>query len=116
MPTMTKVYISGPIMYARGEDRFGPIKNWLADQGIEALNPKDVEGCPDNSCTLLPHEAEKGMKHSWKCFMKYDILAMLTECDAILMMDGWEDSHGAKAELSTAVTCGLTVIFERDLS
>jgi len=110
-----KVYISGPIMYATGEDQFGPMKEWLAENGHEPLNPKDVEGCPDQTCLLLPHEIAKGMKHSWKCFMKYDILAMLTECDAILMLDGWEDSHGAKAELFTAVTCGLTVLYAKDL-
>lgn len=115
MPAITRVYISGPIMYANGPDRFGPVKERLAARGFATLNPKDVEGCPDNSCTLLPHEVAKDMKHSWKCFMKYDILAMLTECDAILMMDGWEDSHGAKAELFNAVTCGLHVMYEKDL-
>ena len=37
---------------------------------------------------------------------------MLLDCDAICMMDGWEESKGAKLELDVATSCGLTVYYE----
>ena len=109
------IYISGPITHHIGPDQFGPVAERLAELGYEVLNPKDVPACPDGSCTLLPHEKEKGWEHSWKCFLRYDLAAMLQNCDTILMLDGWEDSHGARLEMSTAAAVGMKILFLRDL-
>lgn len=110
-----KVYISGPITHHVGEDPFAPVKARLEERGYRTLNPKDVPACRDRSCARLPHEIEKGWEHSWACFLKHDLIAMLRECDTILMLDGWQDSHGARLELSTAAAVGFTVLFEKDL-
>ena len=42
-------------------------------------------------------------------------MKMLFECDAICMMDGWEQSKGCKLELDVASSCGLTVYYESDV-
>lgn len=34
--------------------------------------------------------------------------------DVIIMMKGWEDSEGARAEHLAAVSCGLRVIFDKE--
>lgn len=110
-----KVYISGPITHHVGEDPFPGMKKRLEELGYEALNPKDVPACPDKSCELLPHEIEKGFEHSWACYLRHDLAAMLSECGAILMLDGWQDSHGARLELSTAAAVKMQVLLESDL-
>lgn len=110
-----KVYISGPITYALGPDQFGPVKEHLDALGFDTLNPKDVPACADKSCTLLPHEIEKNFEHSWACYLKHDLAAMLNECGSIVMLDGWQDSHGARLEMSVASAVGMNILFARDL-
>lgn len=110
-----KIYISGPITYATGPDPFGPVKTRLEEMGYQTLNPKDVPACADRSCTRLPHEIEKGWEHSWACFLKHDILAMIRTCDTIIMLDGWQDSHGARLELHVASSLGFNVLFASSL-
>jgi len=109
------VYISGPITHHVGPDPFEGAAKRLAELGQTALNPKDIPACPDNSCVLLPHELEKNFEHSWACFLKYDIAAMLQRCDTILMLDGWQDSHGARLELTVASAVKMHVLFENDI-
>lgn len=36
-------------------------------------------------------------------------LEMLKKCDAVLMLDRWDKSLGAKAELEKAQTCGIPI-------
>lgn len=110
-----KVYISGPITYSADPDQFSRVEQALRTVGYDTLNPKKVPACPDKSCVRLPHEIEKGFEHSWSCFLKYDLIAMLSECDAIMLMDGWQDSHGARLEMTTAVAVGMQVLFANDV-
>lgn len=110
-----KIYISGPITHHEGADPFAPAVRRLEELGHETLNPKDVPACPDHSCTLLPYEIAKNFEHSWKCYIKYDLIAMLQHCDTILMLDGWQDSHGARQELQTAAAVGFRVLFVEDI-
>ncbi len=39
-------------------------------------------------------------------------LTVLEECDAIYMLDNWEDSHGAQEELKKAEELGLAIYYE----
>lgn len=104
-----KIYISGPIMYDTSEkDYFDTTRAIIEALGHEAVNPKNVEACEDGDCFKLPHEYDKDMKHSWSCFMRYDLIEML-QCDAIAMIPGWQDSHGARLEHQVAVATGLAV-------
>ena len=112
---MSTVYVSGPITHHTGPDPFEPISRTLSRLGFTVVNPKTIGACPDESCVKLPHEEEKGWNHSWACFLKHDLAAMLLRCDTILMLNGWQDSHGARLELTVASAVGMTVMFERDL-
>lgn len=38
--------------------------------------------------------------------------AVLTDCDGILMLRGWEQSKGAKLEFDVATSCGLEVWYQ----
>lgn len=48
---------------------------------------------------------------SWKDYMRID-LAMISVCDAVYMMKGWEDSRGAKIEQFFAEINGKEIIYE----
>jgi hypothetical protein len=108
-------YISGPITHATGPDQFGPLKHELEMLGYTVLNPKDVPACRNQTCLRLPHEIDKDWEHSWACYLKHDLAAMLQHCDTIVMMDGWQDSHGARLEMSTAAAVGMTILFASDI-
>lgn len=111
-----KIYISGPITYGTDvKERFAAVRRKLTEQGYQVLSPLDIPACEDFSCTLLKHEVQKGFAHSWACFLKYDLIVMMKECEGILMMDGWQDSHGARLELTVASAVGMHVVFEREL-
>lgn len=44
-----------------------------------------------------------------KTYQEYlrDDLKMLLDCDGIYMLDGWQDSKGAKIEHMVALACGI---------
>jgi hypothetical protein len=47
----------------------------------------------------------------WREHMRADI-HVLTDCDGILMLRGWEQSKGAKLEFDVATSCGLEVWYQ----
>ena len=99
-----KVYLSGPISDTPNHRENFAAAEWLLS-GQEVVNPLSVKACESGEC-----EPKRGLEHSWECFLKHDILAML-ECRSIFMLPGWERSHGARLELNVATSCGLGVFF-----
>lgn len=88
-----KVYISGPVTGRprRNEPAFRRAAERIRAAGHEPLVPHDV--VPDGVDDW--HEA---MRHC---------LVWLPTCDAVAMLDGWENSEGARVELMAARACGL---------
>lgn len=94
-----KVYISGPISgrtFEEAKSHFNMVESNLRHQDFEVVNPID-----------LPHEHGG----TWKEYMKEDIIALM-ECDSIYMLKGWEDSAGARLEVSIAIGLGYEILFE----
>jgi hypothetical protein len=73
----------------------------LAEQALEILKFKPVN--PVN----LPDDHDK----SWKSYMSVD-LKVLKECDAIFMMDCWQDSRGAIIEHWFAKRYNKIIIYQ----
>lgn len=98
-----KVYISGKIT---GTDmdmtrrRFYDAES-LIDSigGLDAVNPM-AETFPDSM--------------TWQDIMLVDI-RKLFNCDAIYMMNGWQDSTGAKIEYGIALQMHMTILFESNM-
>lgn len=98
-----RCYISGPISGRDLEERkqaFKTAQDMLGKAGFEVVNPME-NGLPDDAATA---------QH-----MRRDI-QMLTECDIIYMMDGWNHSQGCYTEFMVATAIGCGVIFESKMS
>lgn len=94
--TRGKVYISGPITGIDFGNRFAFMcaRSALELCGYEAVDPGEVQ---------LDDEA------SWSDYMRAD-LKLLLDCDFIYMLDGWEDSKGARIERELAENLGIEEI------
>ena len=92
---MTRVYISGPMtgLPDLNFPAFHAAAATLRGRGLEVVNPAEVNA----DATL-----------SWEQCMRADIKAMC-DCDAIVLLPGWEASKGAHLELHLAHRLGLTV-------
>lgn len=65
---------------------------------------------------VSPHEIDHGETEETRGNLPYTTyikagLKLLLECDAIILMDGWELSQGCLTELVTARAAGLDVYF-----
>ena len=86
-----RVYISGAITNTTDYlERFKVVEDVLQAQGYETINPASLL---DN----LPHTTT----HYEYMHISY---ALLDICDGIYMMDGWENSKGARLEVAHAST------------
>ena len=96
-----KTYISGSIT---GTDdfmeRFAKAEKGLAEQGYSVVNPAKVNA-------QLPEDT------NYEEYMKMSF-CMLDMCDAIYMLDGWEESRGANRKYGYAIAKDKKVIFERE--
>jgi hypothetical protein len=93
--TRFRVYISGPMtgLPDNNYPAFFRAAAYLQSLGHDAVNP-----------AALNHGRDGG-RHE---IMRRDIEALLT-CDVIYLLEGWEDSRGARLEYKIACEIGLTV-------
>lgn len=94
-----KVYISGAITGTTDYmERFAKAQKYLESKGCSVVNPALVN-------SNLPKNT------SYKEYMRMSFL-MLSMCDHIYMLKGFEKSTGARMELSLAYRLGLKVMYE----
>lgn len=94
-----KIYISGKITGTHDYlERFKAAEDTLKNDGWQVINPAALGD-------LLPKAT------TYKQYLDYGI-QLLGMCDAIYMLQGWEDSEGAKVEHQYAEAIGLVVIKE----
>lgn len=97
-----KTYISGKITglsFKEAKKKFEEAEELLNNWGMSPVNP-----------------LKNGLKRSenWEKHMIRDI-EMLMDCDAILMLDNWADSKGARIEKYIAEEKGMIVLSENGL-
>lgn len=86
----TRVYISGKITGTTDfMQRFDAAEERLKAEGYAVLNPAKAN-------SYMPEDT------TWEEYMKVS-LTLLQMADAIYMLDGWEDSKGARQEYNMAV-------------
>jgi hypothetical protein len=107
-----KIYVSGKIAGLSEEefrDSFGRGCALVMTLGDTPVSPLEVPACLSEDCNGVSERLSNSQYlHSWACYLKYDIIAML-ECEAIALLPNWPTSKGAKFERYVAEQCGLDV-------
>lgn len=108
---MKLIYISGPYRDSRGE--------YYVRQNIRMAEIAALRVWQAGHAALCPHKNTAGLGGARgladKVWLNGD-LELLRRCDAIYLIEGWEDSAGAKAELQEALRCNIPVLYtEADL-
>lgn len=92
----TSTYLSGPMtgLPDLNRDSFHAEAALLRSVGVVVVNPADIE---------LHNNA------TWQDYMRACLVAMLSRCNRIHLLPGWEKSKGAILELSIARQLGFAV-------
>jgi len=97
------IYISGPMTGYPNFNREAFVKAEmnLIGKGKEIVSPslleQDIEG-----------RKFKTLEEAWMYYMKTALIKLL-HCNAIVMLDGWSDSKGARLERYLAETLGYKI-------
>ena len=104
-----KVFLSGPMTVYPGYNfqRFNLAEKQLADAGIECVNPVHI-------CKKYKEEHVLADKAVFDKMIAEEQEAE-RECDAILLLDGWQMSKGVRLELKIALEMDMQIFLEEDL-
>jgi len=96
-----KVYIAGPMTGLKNYNReaFEAREKIIRAHGADVFNP---------ATSKMSARCEAG-EVSYEEILRYDISELL-KCNAIFMLDGWEDSKGAKLEHDIAEALGFVFL------
>lgn len=98
-----KIFISGPITGKNNYNRsaFATAEGMLSDQGHTVLNPS-------NHTPIVDPESITHAAYLNIC------KAMIDCCDAIYMLNGWQDSKGANIERDYAMLYDKKILYQED--
>jgi nucleoside 2-deoxyribosyltransferase len=98
-----KIYLAGPISDLEpdeAEANFLFASMLVTEAGHEPLNP------------LTMVDQTPGRKYGE--YLADALQIMLTQADAVLFLDNWHASRGARIEMFTAGECGIPMYFKAD--
>jgi len=101
------VYIAGPMRGRpyNNEKEFFAAEEELVNRGFLVFNPLRISRSfiPDEVLAISPAMLEKVMEIE---------KSLIENCAYIYLLDGWQDSVGAQAELDVALQHGLKVVLQ----
>lgn len=100
-----RIYLSGKITGREKEDytrQFARAESFYKAGGFDVVNP----------VTIGEVILKNNPKAKWEDFMQKDLEALKT-CTHIALLEGWEESKGAKMEKAEAEKMGLEIMYLR---
>jgi hypothetical protein len=93
--SMDKVYVAGPMTGLPQDNypEFNRVSEWLRGQGLVVLNPA---------------ENRRPLDPTWLNWMRIAV-PLLVQCDAVVLLNGWDKSRGAMIEYDLARALGLWI-------
>lgn len=93
------VYVCGPMSGIKdfNHPAFHAKAAELRAAGEEVINPAEFD-------------AEIGPDQPWSTYLRRDLVLLAERCDKIVLLDGWERSHGARLEQYVAEKLGMTIV------
>jgi len=115
---MSVIYIAGPMRGYKHYNfpAFDAAKKELESDGSTVISPADLDRDSGFDETNFPEDWDWGTTASsfpLKDAARRDVDAIF-DSDAIYLLDGWQDSTGANAELALARWLGLEIIKQTD--
>lgn len=103
-----RIYISGPIsgMKDLNVEEFNSAEQELRVLGHKPINPHDIA----RNLHLSRGLDMRCANVSWSDYMRPCISA-LSRCHAILMLEGWRNSRGARLEIHIARELGIKIFY-----
>jgi hypothetical protein len=105
-----KVYIAGPMQGIPEYNfpAFHAAACALEEIGYLVTNPAAIHGEMTADGHYALGDRPRELTKSFACFMYTDICA-LAKCDAVVMLQGWEGSYGARIERMFAIAADMPV-------
>ena len=105
------IFISGPMtgLTNYNFDKFNAVAARLENAGYKVVNPVVI-------CKKFKKEEVVKHKEVFDAMVAEQQVAEREQCDAILLLDGWELSLGVRLELQTAIELKFRIFLEKDLS
>lgn len=103
---MKKVYLSGKIAGLPEEE----YKQNFAQAAMDAL-----AFFPDEQVTIVNPATLPAIHNTWADYLIRDLM-LLKDCDALVMLPGWEDSKGAMTEHAFAHGIGIEIHYLRPMT
>lgn len=104
------IFISGPMTGLENYnfDKFNEVAARLIRAGYNVINPVNI-------CKKFKQEEVIRSKEAFDAMVAEQQVAEREQCDAILLLDGWELSLGVRLELQTAIELNFRIFLEKDL-
>jgi nucleoside 2-deoxyribosyltransferase len=106
------IYIAGPMTGHENYnfDAFDKVRDYLKAAGHHPISPADIDRLYEGwkvypPAGFVPTDDDRAR------FMRRDLNA-IEGADAIYMMEGWENSKGARVELAYAEFLGKKIMYE----
>lgn len=111
-PNGKRIYVGGPMTGLKNFNfsEFFKASDKLRDEGYEPVNPAQHD-LDEGYVELRDGEYKTTPWFDLQKALLWD-LQQVTYCDSIYLLNGWENSKGARAEHALAVALGKEILFE----
>lgn len=103
-----RIYLAGAVTGRPDFNRaaFAHAAEQVTASGAHPVSPHDTPPTHAGECPPGPRFRSQGQSHPYPCWVRSGLRALL-DCDAILLLDGWRRSRGARLEARVARVCGI---------